>query len=381
MEILDFFKPMDPDLLQENELFEEACWFHALDRYTGEKPDLSGKKIALIGIEEPDEKISAANEIRKHLYRLKRAEYAEEIIDLGNFVFDYRQKSYESLGFVLSELISHNLIPVIINGRQEITYAQYLCFCYLKNYINLVTFDARLDFDLREHKKIEGWNYLQKILTEEPSYLFGYSDIGYQSHFTDSGILEFMEKLYFDMYRLGDVRASMHDFEPVLRSAHLGSWDLSAIRQSDAPGNTLPGPNGFYAEEACLLCRYAGLSSNMRSFGIFNYDPEADRDGQTAHLSAQMVWYFVDGFLNRYPESPAENKEDFLKFIANIRNNNYQIVFYKSKRTDRWWMEIPLDEREFKGSAHIMPCSYNDYLMATREEIPERWLAAAKRMS
>jgi hypothetical protein len=98
-------------------------------------------------------------------------------------------------------------------------------------------------------------------------------------------------------------------------------------------------------------------------------------------LCAQLIWYFVDGYLNRYPESPSENKEDFTKFITTSRDNAYQIVFYKSKRTDRWWMEIPINEKEFLGGAHIMPCSYNDYLAATREELPERWLQAMKKLS
>jgi formiminoglutamase len=119
----------------------------------------------------------------------------------------------------------------------------------------------------------------------------------------------------------------------------------------------------------------------MRTVGFYNYAPAKDRDGQTAHLAAQMIWYFVDGVMNQYPESPNENKDDFTKFITSIQNNNYQIVFYKSKRTDRWWMEVPINEKEFRGTMHIMPCSYNDYLSATREEIPERWLQAVKKFT
>lgn len=381
MEILDFFEPLDTDRLQTKDGYEEASWYFALEAYTGDNAVLDGKRIALIGIEEPGEKISASYEIRKFLYGLKRAEYAEEVIDLGNFRFNYKQKNYESLGFVLSELISNNIIPVILNGKQQIAYAQYLAFNYLKQYVNFVTFDPRLDFDLRENEEMNEKNYLQRILMEEPSYLFSYTNVGYQSHFTDTNILDFLERLHFDLHRLGDVRANMVDLEPVLRSAHFAAWDLSAIRQSDAPGTILASPNGFYGEEACLLSRYAGTGSNLRSFGFYNIDLEKDSNGQTAHLCAQMIWYFVDGFLNRYPESPLENKEDFQKYITSLKNNGYQIVFYKSTRTDRWWMEVPINERDFAGSTHIMPCSYNDYLAATREEIPERWLAAMNKLS
>ena len=119
----------------------------------------------------------------------------------------------------------------------------------------------------------------------------------------------------------------------------------------------------------------------MKSFGVFSLAPEKDIQSQTAHLAAQMIWYFVDGFMSRYPESPTENKDEFLKFITSIQNNAYQIVFYKSKRTDRWWMEVPINEREFAGSHHIIPCSYKDYQTATKEELPERWWQAMKKLS
>jgi arginase family enzyme len=380
MEVLDFFEPLDIQRLEGAGEQEEATWYHAIDRYDGSTPDLTDKRIAIIGIDDGDGG-EASITIRKYLYQLKRVEYAEEIIDLGNFKFNYQPKAYESLGFVLSELISNNLVPVILNGKQQITFAQYLAFSYLKHYVNLVAFDSRLDFDLVENPDMTASNYLQKIFMQEPAYLFGFANVGYQSHFADTAIIDFLEKLYFDLHRLGDVRANMNDLEPVLRSSHFASWDLAAIRQSDAPGVINPTPNGFYGEEACLLSRYTGMSSNIRSIGFYNYSPEKDRDGQTAHLSAQLVWYFVDGYLNRYPESPLENKDDFLKFITSIQNNSYQIVFYKSKRTDRWWMEVPINEREFTGSVHIMPCSYNDYLAATREELPDRWMQAMRKFS
>jgi len=382
MEVFDFFIPVDLERINAGRDIDEATWYHAIASATeSEKLDLTDRKIVLIGIEGPNGDDAASYEIRKYLYRLGRPEYAEQVADMGNFKFNYQDKDYEALGFVLSELLAANHMPIIINGAQDITYAQYLAFSYLKDYVNLVTFDSRLDFNMREEKKVTATNFLQRILMSEPAYLFGYANVGYQSHFTDQSILDFLENLYFDLHRLGDVRANMNDLEPLLRSSHFASWDLSAIRQSDAPGTVKPSPNGFYSEEACLLSRYSGIGSNMRTIGFYNYTPENDRDGQTAHLCAQMIWYFVDGVMNQYPESPMENKEDFTKFITSIQNSHYSIVFYKSKRTDRWWMEVPINEQEFSGTNHIMPCSYNDYLAATREEIPERWLQAVKKFT
>jgi len=381
MEIQDFFQPLDINKLPPESYFEEGSWYHSIEMYKGALPKIAGKKIALIGIETPDDKIFASYEVRKYLYSLKKHENAAAVVDIGNYRFDYSTKAYQSLGYVLSELMTKDITPVILNGMQDITFAQYLAFVYLKRYVNLVTFDARLNFHLRESEKMNDGNYLQKILTEEPNYLFSYSDIGYQGHFADTAILNFLENLFFDMHRLSDIRSNIIDIEPVLRTAHFVSWDLCAVRQSEAPGAINPSPNGFFGEEACLLSRYAGLGSNLKTIGFYQYDLSKDRDGQTAHLVAQMIWYFIDGFLNRYLEHPNESKDDFLKYTASIQNNAYNIVFYKSKRTDRWWMEVPVNEKDFAATNYIMPCSYNDYLAAAREELPDRWWRAMKKLA
>ena len=43
----------------------------------------------------------------------------------------------------------------------------------------------------------------------------------------------------------------------------------------------------------------------------------------------------------------------------------------KSKKTKRWWMQMP--------DKNFIACSYNDYLSASMNDIPERWLRAQER--
>lgn len=381
MEVFEFFKPVDVERLHSNTEYESGAWFHTLELNTGQSPSMEGKTIALIGLDEPEEPISSAYEIRKYLYKLKKASYAEDIIDMGDFSFDYSIKSYQELGFVMSELISKGVIPIVMNGRQDVTYAQYLSFAYIKRYANLVNVDSRIDFTLNEMKEIDETNYIQQILLEEPSYLFSFSNVGHQTHFTDPYILNFLEELYFDFYRLGECRANMQSLEPVFRTAHFASFDTGAIRHSDASASSNPSPNGFFGEEICQLAKYAGMSTNMQSIGFYEYIPEHDPLGQTAHLIAQMIWYFVEGYEQRYLENPYENKSDFTKYITNIQNNAYHIVFYKSIRTGRWWMEVPITDLQSSviTQQHMLPCSYEDYELATRNEIPERWWQALKK--
>jgi hypothetical protein len=48
-----------------------------------------------------------------------------------------------------------------------------------------------------------------------------------------------------------------------------------------------------------------------------------------------------------------------------------ETVFLQSKKTGRWWMQLP--DKKF------IACSYKDYLLASSNEIPERWLRAQER--
>jgi formiminoglutamase len=72
-----------------------------------------------------------------------------------------------------------------------------------------------------------------------------------------------MNKLYFDSYRLGQIRDNIQESEPIIRHADMLSFDFSAIKHSDAPANEVPQPNGFYSEEACQMMRYAGMNDKL----------------------------------------------------------------------------------------------------------------------
>ncbi len=85
---------------------------------------------------------------------------------------------------------------------------------------------------------------------------------------------------------------------------------------------------------------------------------------------SQMVWYFVDGYLVRKTEAKLTEREEFVVF--NVTFTDKDTTFLKSKRTNRWWMKLP--------DQSFVPCSYNDYLIASQDQIPERWLRAQERL-
>ena len=191
-----------------------------------------------------------------------------------------------------------------------------------------------------------------------------------------------MKNLYFDIYRLGKIRNNLEDAEPLTRNADMITVDISSIRQSDAPASGNASPNGFYGEEICQIMRYAGLSDKLSSIGFYELNPELDINNQTAHLVAQMIWYFIDGYYNRKHDHPYKDKDEYIKYTVSIKNHKDQLIFYKSKKSERWWMDVPVktNYKSIYERHHLVPCSYNDYEVACKDDIPDRWWQAYQKL-
>lgn len=384
MDISVFFDPLDLNefpVTSESSVPSRLGNIININAGAPDFPDYLQTDIALLGI--PDDRNALNNEgcglapnaIRKYLYQLYPGPYPLRIIDLGNLKTGHSvTDTYFALSSVVAELIANNVLPVILGGSQDMTFANYQAYQSLGQIINIVSVDPLFDLG-RSEEELTSRSFLSSIILHQPNYLFNFANIGYQTYFIDQDALKLMKNLYFDTYRVGIVRENLEEVEPIVRNADLLSFDISAIRNSDAPGNANATPNGFYGEEACQIVRYAGLSDKLTSIGFYEVNPRFDPTGQTAHLVAQMIWYFIDGYYNRAHDFPFRNEEDYLKYRVNISDHKEEIVFYKSKKTDRWWMEIPLQpEQKIKYQRHyLVPCSYKDYQIACENDIPDRW--------
>ena len=390
MDISIFFEPLElPDL----NFTEESAGQRMGDlirSYLDKEnfPELGDVDIALVGVNEDRMAIGnegcalAPNHIRSQLYKLFRGDYNPRIADLGNIKQGFAiNDTYFALSSVLSELIKNKIVPLIIGGSQDLTFSNYLAYESLGQVINIVGIDSIFDLG-KSQNELDSRSYLKKIILQQPNFLFNYTNIGYQSYFVDPESIKLMKNLYFDVYRLGVVRSKLEDTEPLVRNADMLTVDISAVRQSDAPGNGNASPNGFYGEEICQIMRYAGLSDKLSSIGFYEMNPKFDINNQTAHLTAQMIWYFIDGFYNRQHDHPYKDKEDYIKYTVSIKDHKDQLVFYKSKKSDRWWMDVPVktNYRNVYERHHLVPCSYNDYEIACKDDIPDRWWQAYQKL-
>jgi formiminoglutamase len=383
MSLSDFFTPVDLMKMAPAKGYYTSHLGSKIDVFSERFPDLDEKEIAIIGVQEDRNAVNnpgcalGPDYVREKLYQLNEGNYQTKIADLGNIRRgETITDTYIALKTVINELVKKNIIPVILGGGQDLTYAQYLAYETLEQKVDLVVIDSHLDLDNDSADDLEttSVSYLNKIFMHEPNYLFNYSNLGYQVYFTSQDSLRVMEKLYFDVHRLGELTGNIAVAEPVIRNANMISFDIGAVRSADAMGNANATPNGFTGTEACQLARYAGFNDKLSSIGFYEFSPAYDTNGQTAMLVAQMIWYFIDGVYNRKKDFPLTPKSQYLIYKTSLKHDEHELVFVKSKKSDRWWMQVPYPTGGSRNERfHLVPCQYDDYKTAVSGEMPDLW--------
>ena len=312
-------------------------------------PDLEGVDLAIIGVKEErgaiDNKGCAdgVDYIRKALYQLFNHWPQLKIIDIGNVKIGKEiNDTYFAFNQVLTELLKNKIVPIVIGAGQDLTYTMYQVYEPTGKLINIAAVDPMFDIG-NDQEALNSHSYLSHIILHQPNFLFNFTNIGYQSYYVDTENIEF------------------------IRNANLLSFDIAAVRASDAPGVKNASPNGFNGEEACRMTRYAGLSFKLSSIGFFEYNPHYDINSRTANLIAEMIWYFIEGFANRQDDIPTVDSTDFKRFNVQI-SDSQDVVFLCHKISGKWWMDMSFlqnDDKRYERH-HFIPCSKEDYDQAMR---------------
>jgi formiminoglutamase len=372
-DLIEFLEPVPVHQLNNDEGYTDGQLAKHIQIFEDELPDLEEVEIVLVGVTESrgngyfENDSEAANAIRKQLYQLHYWHTDIRIADIGNVKRGAEiTDSYAALRAVMAELFRLKKTVLILGGSHDITMAQYGAYIELGKQVEATCVDAMID--LRGESPIRSQNFLLDMLTGEPSMVRHYNHIAFQSYFVHPRMLETMDKLRFDCYRVGNVSEHIEEMEPVMRNTDLLSFDISAIKNSDAPANKNC-PNGLTGIEACILTRFAGMSTQLSSFGLYGYRPQDDDEELTAKQISQMLWYFIDGRHKSKQESSLEERNLFNEYHTAFAE--VDTLFLQSKRTDRWWMQMP--DKSF------VACSAADYRRASHNEIPERWLRVQER--
>jgi len=382
MDLQHYFDPVDFDKFETADWANNKHTLGTLLQKNAEKLKHEKADLIIIGVEEDRNatvagSAKAPDEIRKYLYNLNRIGPRFKVLDLGNLKSGHTvNDSYFALRDICELILENNQTLIVLGGSQDLTFGMAKAF--EGRIFNLVTVDPKLDFR-KGNKQVHSENYLN-LIAEKQKSLYSLTTLAYQNYLVDATDIDQFNNFHWDVKRLGQIRYDLTSVEPILRNAHVFSFDLNAIRYMDASGQSLASPNGLYSEEACQVARYAGTSDELKLAGFFNLIPEKDPSGNSSHLLAQIVWHFMDGFFCRKPEDPMDDSEDFNQYLVDMSDIGMTLVFFQSRVSGRWWMEIS-DYEDRHCDMYLIPCEEEDYKNALRGEIPDRWWKNVRKMS
>ena len=381
-DISSYFSPLNKGLYSVKDRWHFSQFGYQIDSHVESYfPDLNNVDIAFFNVPEYEgtDNVSRSSDckIRDSLYRLY-FESLPKIADLGVLHIESRRKdTFKIIETVILGLMNQGILPVIIGGGHDISYAVYKAYASADQTINLCCVDSSFNIGLQDDK-LTANSFFSKILSHKPSYLFNYINLGYQTFFVKPDEVQLLNNLHFEINRLGYIQNNMHEIEPFLRNTDFLSFDMSALSSSSFMSNVYSTPNGIHGQEACQIFRYAGISDKITCIGIFEYNDALDSHNQGAQLIAQMVWYFLEGFKSRKNELNP-NLDQCVKYTVAFKDNETQIDFYKSQSSGRWWMGVPLPSENNHSDNYFVACSYQDYERANKGEIPQRWLKTYNR--
>lgn len=359
----EFLQPLSNQLIDDIQQMSSFSIGRQTNFHTkGVFPELEGKAIAIISVDNPDKNYSNPDfdAIRKEFYALYPGNWSKPMVDLGHIKSgDTPEDTYYLVKKITATLIKQNILPIYIGASQDITYAVYRAFDELEQQVSLVTIDSKIDV-VADYDTLSE-SFVARIILEEPNNLIKYANLGYQTYFNSQEEIDLIQRMQFNAYRLGEVIQDIKIAEPIMRDADIVSLDMQSI-QSTYLDNTNQ-PNGFDGREICALARYAGFSDSLKTFGIFNIE----KKNKNHLLLSQIIWYFIEGFNYRLFEYPFSSKEDYYKYVVPLVEQ--ELIFYKSNVSERWWIAT----QDYQNKEKLYPCHYADYQKALTNEVPDIW--------
>ena len=305
---------------------------------------------------------NAFGKLRKYLYRLSKSDFEVPICDLGELISG---KTQADTRYILEEILTFcynkNAVPVVIGGSVDLSYALFSALNFHQKGINYAHISNVASLS-NEGEEISEANYLHKILTKKEVSLRNFHLLGYQRHLNEIALLKLMKEVDFDVLRLADMMNTTEKAEPFFRRADMVTLNCDAVESFSEAFSTNPQVNGLNRREICAYMKEIGLSENLKTFGMFNFNIHSE-NALNHQLMAQMLWYLIEG-INIQRTHPKERSYD--TFVVLIDNREFS--FKRDTFSGLWYLAKGNEVKKW------IPCSREDYENAKRGELNKRFL-------
>ncbi|SIS68224.1 hypothetical protein SAMN05421789_104174 [Kaistella chaponensis] len=306
------------------------------------------------GLKNGSAEILDFKKVRKELYQLSRLDFEMPICDLGDLISG---KSHQDTHYILQEVLSmchyKNSISVIVGGSNDLAFSLFSALNFHQKNINYTQISNIISL-LNDSEEITEKNFLAKIFSSKEFSLKNYHHLGYQKHLNEVDSVKLMKEVAFDVIRLAEMMNSTERTEPFFRRADLVTLNCDAVESRGDGFSVNPQINGLNNREICAYMKEIGLSENLKSVGIFNFN--ANSEALLNHqLLAQIIWHLIEG-INIQKSHPVERLyETFWVLI-----DDDQFAFKRDTFTDLWYFG------EDEKVANLIPCSRFEYEEAIR---------------
>ncbi|UOE40818.1 formimidoylglutamase [Chryseobacterium suipulveris] len=300
--------------------------------------------------------------VRRELYRLSKLDFEIPICDLGDLISG---KSHQDTHYVLQEVLSmchyKNAIPIIIGGSNDLAHSLFSALNFHQKNINYTQISNIISL-LNEGEEINEKNFLAKILSSKTFSIKNYHHLGYQKHLNEIDSVKLMKEVEFEIIRLAEMMNSTEKTEPYFRRADLITVNCDAVESYGDGFSVNPQVNGLNRREICAYMKEIGLSENLKSAGIFNFNANSS-EHLNHQLLAQMIWHLIEG-VNIQKSHPKERH--FETFWVMIDDN--QFAFKRDTFSGLWYFGD--DEK----TENLIPCSRFEYEAAKQGMLDKRFM-------
>lgn len=295
--------------------------------------------------------------IRKEFYKLSQLDFEIPMVDLGDLVSG---KSVQDSHYILQEVLSachyKRAIPVIVGGSNDFAFSLFSGLNFHTKSINYTQISNIIS--LKQGEMINEHTFLSKIFGSKNFSIKNYHHLGYQKHLNEIDSVRLIKEVEFDIIRLAEMMNSTEKTEPFFRKADLVTVNCDAIESFSEPFSMNPQVNGLNRREICAYMKEIGLSENLKSVGIFNYNIYSDN--QLNHqLLAQMIWYLIEG-INIQRSHPKERHYEIFYVLIDDK----QYAFKRDTFSNLWYFG---DDEDIEN---CIPCSRKDF-----DEAKKGWLS------
>lgn len=305
-----------------------------------------------------DAEVQDFTAIRKEFYQLSQLDFEIPVVDLGDLVSG---KSVEDSHYILQEVLlechSKRAIPIIIGGSNDFAFSLFSGLNFHQQNINYTQISNIIS--LKQGEGMNEHTFLSKILGSKNLSVKNYHHLGYQKHLNEVDSVKLIKEVEFDIIRLAEMMNSIEKTEPFFRKADLVTVNCDAVESFGDAFSINPQVNGLNRREICAYMKEIGLSENLKSVGIFNYNIYSEN--QLNHqLLAQMIWYLIEG-INIQHSHPKERHYEMFYVLIEDR----QYAFKRDTFSNLWYFG---DDENIEN---CIPCSRSDF-----DEAKKGWLSA-----